>query len=50
MEGDDYDGTYIHDDDNRIVKGYEADKRPWMAYMIIGDKIICGGALINKKY
>ena len=53
-EGDDGyiydDGGYIYDENTRIVEGYDADKRPWMAYMIIGSKIICGGALVNKKY
>ena len=49
-EGYDYDSNYIYDDNIRIVNGYESDIRPWMAYMIIGSKIICGGALINKKY
>jgi hypothetical protein len=46
-----YDDDYsedIDDDDTRIVNGYEADLRPWLAFLHI-ESSACGGALINKK-
>ena len=39
----------IADDDTRIVNGYDADERPWLALINVHGGA-CGGALINLKY
>ena len=40
--------------EDRIVNGYRADSRPWMASFvdIISEtkEVVCGGALINRRY
>ena len=37
--------------EDRIVNGYSADARPWMAtFAYNGKSVFCGGALINRRY
>ncbi|TRY62920.1 hypothetical protein TCAL_02031 [Tigriopus californicus] len=39
----------ISDSDTRIVNGYDAADRPWLALLSISGAS-CGGALLNKRY
>ena len=42
--------TKIHQQD-RIVNGYDANVRPWMASFVKDNKhVFCGGAVINRRY
>ena len=45
---EEYYSDYIHEDDTRIVNGYDADKRPWLVYINVHNSA-CGGALVNDK-
>ena len=40
------------EDEDRIVNGYEADNRPWMASFGSAETkyIACGGAIINRRF
>lgn len=39
--------SYMTDEDNRIVNGYEPDNRPWLVYIDIWGAT-CGGALLTQ--
>ena len=44
-----HDEYYVDDEDNRIVNGYDAGKRPWLVLLHV-EGGACGGALINHKF
>ena len=44
---------YDDNDDVRIVNGYNAPQRPWIALIVFGESFSdtpCGGSLLNQRY